>query len=191
MLPLGTQLQMTAKLDDKALLEDLRNGKSSAYQHLYESYFGMVNYFVTHNSGSADEANDIFQEVVIVLFEKLRDPAFTVQYKLKTYLYSVCRNLWLKKLRDTKPSASIEDYENFIEIDEDEDKEQTERQFKIMEKCMELIGDPCKALLTQYYYLKNSMTEIAQNLGYTNADNAKNQKYKCLKRLRKLADENA
>jgi RNA polymerase sigma factor (sigma-70 family) len=182
---------MTTKLDDKTLLEDLRDGKSSAYEHLYASYFGMVKYFVTHNSGTADEANDIFQEVVIVLFEKLLDPAFSIQHKVKTYLYSVSRNLWLKKLRDSKPTATIDDYENFIELEEEEDKHLTERQFNIMEKCMELLGDPCKELLTQYYYLKKNMTEIAQNMGYTNADNAKSQKYKCLKRLRKLADENA
>jgi hypothetical protein len=55
-----------------------------------------------------------------------------------------------------------------------------------MEKSMNNLGEPCKSLLEAYYLQKRNMTEIAGSFGYTNADNAKNQKYKCLVRLKKL-----
>jgi hypothetical protein len=51
---------------------------------------------------------------------------------------------------------------------------------------MQNLGEPCKSLLESYYLQKKSMVAIAEEFGYTNADNAKNQKYKCLMRLKKL-----
>jgi len=55
-----------------------------------------------------------------------------------------------------------------------------------MEKSLKNLGEPCKSLLEAYYHQKKNMVEIAASFGYTNADNAKNQKYKCLMRLKKL-----
>ena len=48
------------------------------------------------------------------------------------------------------------------------------------------IGEPCKSILEAYYIQKLPMQQIASDFGYTNADNAKTQKYKCLVRLKKL-----
>jgi hypothetical protein len=48
------------------------------------------------------------------------------------------------------------------------------------------MGEPCKGILNAFYLENKSMTEIATHFGYTNAENAKTQKYKCLNRIRKL-----
>jgi len=56
----------------------------------------------------------------------------------------------------------------------------------MMENALQKIGEPCKSLLEAFYIEKKSMPEIAGIFGYTNADNAKTQKYKCLIRLKKL-----
>lgn len=178
---------MSTYANDIALLEDLRKGSSSAYSHLYKAYYNMVKFLVLKNSGDDEQANDIFQDTVIALFEKVQDPEFNVKATLKTYVYSIARNLWLKRLRDRKPHSSIDDFEQFIPMEEDEDKTLTERQINVVEHCLEQLGDPCKTLLTKYYYGKKSMDQIATEMEYTNADNAKNQKYRCLKRLKKLA----
>jgi hypothetical protein len=55
-----------------------------------------------------------------------------------------------------------------------------------MENAMSKIGEPCKSLLDAYYMQKKNMQELALEFGYTNADNAKTQKYKCLLRLKKI-----
>jgi DNA-directed RNA polymerase specialized sigma subunit len=55
-----------------------------------------------------------------------------------------------------------------------------------MESALSKLGEPCKSLIEAYYFQKKNMQEIAANFGYTNADNAKTQKYKCLMRLKKL-----
>jgi len=70
--------------------------------------------------------------------------------------------------------------------EEIETHEQRSDQFQAMEKSMMSLGEPCKSLIEAYYLQKRNMTEIAGSFGYTNADNAKNQKYKCLMRLKKL-----
>ena len=77
--------------------------------------------------------------------------------------------------------------EETITVDEDlELHEKHNDDFQLMEAAMSKIGEPCKSLLDAYYIQKKNMQEIAVDFGYTNADNAKTQKYKCLVRLKKL-----
>ncbi len=70
--------------------------------------------------------------------------------------------------------------------DEIDTLEKTNRDFNLMEDALLKVGEPCKSLLEAFYIGKKSMPEIAGSFGYTNADNAKTQKYKCLMRLKKL-----
>lgn len=148
----------------------------------------MIVNLVINNNGSTDDAADIFQEGMIVLFEKAKQPDFELHCQLKTYLYSVCRRLWLKKLQQQKKgSVQIEDIEQAVPVDEDlEIHERNQANFSIMENAMNKIGEPCKSLLEAYYIQKKPMLQIAEEFSYTNADNAKTQKYKCLVRLKKL-----
>jgi len=143
---------------------------------------------VIHNNGTNDDARDIFQEAMIVLYEKSRSGSFELNCQLKTYVYSVCRRLWLKKLgQRQKYIPDMNGIEETVPVDEDVDShEQRNGEFQVMEKALLSLGEPCKSLLEAFYLQKRNMTEIAGSFGYTNADNAKNQKYKCLMRLKKL-----
>ena len=74
-----------------------------------------------------------------------------------------------------------------VSVDEEmEEHEKRDTEFTMMERAMNGLGEPCKSLLEAFYIEKKSMDQIALTFGYTNADNAKNQKYKCLMRLKKL-----
>ena len=76
---------------------------------------------------------------------------------------------------------------NVVAVDEEiKAHEQRNTEFEMMEKAISNLGEPCKSLLEAYYLQKQNMQVIAANFGYTNADNAKNQKYKCLMRLKKI-----
>ena len=80
-----------------------------------------------------------------------------------------------------------EGLEETVSVEEDiEIHEKRNAEFAIMERALGSLGEPCKSLLEAYYLQKKGMTEIASEFGYTNADNAENQKYKCLMRLKKL-----
>jgi len=171
-----------------ALLEGLAKNDRQAAEALYRQHYSMVQSMVIHNNGTTDDARDIFQEAMIVLYEKSRSGSFELNCQLKTYVYSVCRRLWLKKLgQRQKYIPDMNGIEETVPVDEDVDlHEQRNGEFQVMEKALLSLGEPCKSLLEAFYLQKRNMTEIAGSFGYTNADNAKNQKYKCLMRLKKL-----
>jgi DNA-directed RNA polymerase specialized sigma subunit len=77
--------------------------------------------------------------------------------------------------------------DDVVPVEEEvEAAEKRNADYQLMEKAMMNLGEPCKSLLEAFYVQKKNMTEIAGSFGYTNADNAKNQKYKCLMRLKKI-----
>ncbi|MEO7523573.1 MAG: sigma-70 family RNA polymerase sigma factor [Ferruginibacter sp.] len=173
---------------EKSLLEGLAKEDKEAIEKIYKDNYNMVRSLVLNNSGTSDDAADIFQEAMIVLFEKSKSPDFELNCQLKTYIYSVCRRLWLKKLQQMQRFAKqTDDLEQVVPVEEElEIHEKRRIDFSIMENAMTKIGEPCKSLLEAYYIQKKQMQQIATEFGYTNADNAKTQKYKCLVRLKKL-----
>ena len=173
---------------EKILLEGLAKEDKVSIERIYREHFTMVQGLVLNNSGSSDDAADIFQETMIVLFEKARSGKFELQCQLKTYIYAVSRRLWLKKLPQLRRnSIQVENIEDSVTADEDlANHEKKQSDFNIMESALGQIGEPCKSLLEAYYIHRKHMQQIATDFGYTNADNAKTQKYKCLLRLKKL-----
>jgi RNA polymerase sigma factor (sigma-70 family) len=155
---------------------------------IYKENYPIIHALVVGNNGSADDAKDIFQEALIVLFEKASAANFELTSKISTYLYSVARRLWLKKLQQKSGSYKIGEYiEETVAVEDDIEAHQEHNfQMDMMHDALTKIGEPCKSLLEAYYFQKLHMNDIAQQFGYTNADNAKNQKYKCLVRLKKL-----
>jgi RNA polymerase sigma factor (sigma-70 family) len=173
---------------EQDLLKGLAIGDKQTIERIYRDHFNLIQSLIINNNGSADDAKDIFQEAMIVLYEKVRSGHFELNCQLKTYLYSVSKRLWLKKLSannrfvltgaDPEPSFPVEE--------EVEAHEKRDAEFDMMEKAIASLGEPCKSLLEAYYLNKQNMQVIAAAFGYTNADNAKNQKYKCLVRLKKI-----
>ena len=135
---------------------------------------------VITNSGTEQEAKDIYQDAIIVFWQKATSGKLTLTSKISTYIYSICLNLWRKEL-DRKKRFSNEEKDT----PQYSDAEQQER-IKIIRNCINQLGDTCKKVLTYYYYEKMSMTEIATRLGFANTDTAKTKKYKCKKRLDSL-----
>ncbi|MBG9374678.1 sigma-70 family RNA polymerase sigma factor [Panacibacter sp. DH6] len=179
---------MKAEINEQILLRGLVENDSKAIEAIYKDNFNMVQAFILNNNGSYDDARDIFQEAMITLYEKAKSESFVLTCQIKTYVYSVCRRLWLKRLQQMgRYVAAGENLEETVPVEEDlELHEKRNAEFAIMERAMGSLGEPCKGLLNAYYIEKKGMTEIALQFGYTNADNAKNQKYKCLMRLKKL-----
>lgn len=179
---------MKPELFDNNLLKGLAEGDRKTIELIYKHHFNMIQSLVINNSGTPDDAKDVFQEALIVLYEKVRLGTFELNCQLKTYLYSVCKRLWLKRLQqssryfiseiETEPTVSVE-----VDMAEHEKRD---ADYELMNKAIVNLGEPCKSLLEAYYINKLNMQDIATQFGYTNADNAKNQKYKCLMRLKKL-----
>jgi len=173
--------------DSEAILGILNNSESML-KRIYKGYFPMVLQLVLSNNGNEDDAKDIYQEAIIVLYSKVKSGNFELSCKLKTYIYSICRRLWLKRLNQmSRYGGDIRDFQEFIPVEEDlTNHEEKDIQFEKMAGALGLLGEPCKTIIEDFYIYNRSMQEICEKFGYTNADNAKTQKYKCLQRLKKL-----
>ena len=178
---------------DEALIAAIRGGDERALAQLYRLHWPMVSHFVLQNSGSDDDAQDVYQEGMMVFYEKVRDGSLELSCQIKTYLYAVCRRLWLKRLT-SKSRFGVRLQENddlgpLHHTGAEDDllaAEEQDRRFTTMSEALDHLGEPCRSLLEGFYLLEKSMQDLTTEFGYTNADNAKNQKYKCLVRLKKL-----
>ncbi len=178
---------MKAEYHQIILLQGLARQDKKAIETIYKENFSLIQAMVLNNNGSTEDAKDIFQEAMIVLYQKVQSGSFELNCQLKTFVYSICRRLWLKRLMHQNRYSLYENHDEFVLVDEDvEDQERRNTEFTMMEKAMNSLGEPCKSLLEAFYMQKRGMQEIAASFGYTNADNAKTQKYKCLMRLKKL-----
>lgn len=173
---------------DREVVLGILNNSEEALNKLYTGYFPMVLQFILNNNGDEDDAKDVYQEGIIVLYNKIKGGDFELSSKLKTYLYSVCRRIWLKKLtQQNKKTNNIADFEDVLIVEEDvEQHEEKDKQFDKMQSALVLLGEPCKTIIQDFYIHNLSMQDICEKFGYTNTDNAKTQKYKCLQRLKKL-----
>ena len=179
--------------NDDALIAAIRGGDERALAHLYRLHWPMVSHFVLQNSGSEDDAQDVYQEGVMVFYEKVRDGSLELSCLIKTYLYAVCRRLWLKRLT-SKSRFGVrllddEEHAPYLNTGAEDDllaAEEQDRRFATLGEALDRLGEPCRSLVEGFYLLDKSMQELTAAFGYTNADNAKNQKYKCLVRLKKL-----
>lgn len=179
-----TKVQFT----DDQFIDGLRSGNNEVLSALYKKYYTIVLKFIVNNSGTEEAAQDIYQETVIVLYENAQKPAFSLNCQLQTYIYSVAKRLWLKQLKKNgKTFLFKEEEENeVVDVSSDLSEHQIkEQEIEKMNRSLEELGEPCATLIKDFYVHKLGMDEIADKFGYTNADNAKNQKYKCLQRLKK------
>jgi RNA polymerase sigma factor (sigma-70 family) len=174
--------------NEREILKGLAASDRKAVETIYRDNYNMVQALIINNNGSSDDAKDIFQETMIVLYEKVRTGSFELNCQIRTFVYSVSRRLWLKRLQQQNRYGSPGDNMEAVVTVEEElgAHEQRNTEFEMMEQAINHLGEPCKSLLEAYYLQKQSMQTIATSFGYTNADNAKNQKYKCLMRLKKI-----
>ena len=153
------------ELSEEELFERIKGGDEKALEFLYKKYYRMMTKLVITNSGTEDEAKDVFQDALVVFWQKARSGKLVMTAKISTYIYSVCQNLWRKELDRKKM-----------------DMDSPERE-KIIAACLNQIGETCKKVLMYYYFEEMSMQEIADKLGFLNTDTAKTKKYKCKQKL--------
>jgi RNA polymerase sigma factor (sigma-70 family) len=171
---------------DSEYLDGLRSNSQLALASLYKKHFGVILKYILNNSGTEDEAQDIYQETIIVLYQNVQKPGFTLNCALQTYIYSISKRLWLKQLNKNSSVYKLGDNEEIADVSSDiAEYEEKEIQISRMNDSLEQLGEPCRTLIQDFYVKHLSMEEIAEKFGYTNADNAKNQKYKCLQRLKR------
>ena len=175
-------------MEDFELIQRLKKD----IKYLDEIYSNHKNYtinFMKRMCSDFEILNDVYQDSIILLYEKSLDPSFTLTCSIQTYLNSVCRNQLLRLHAKKSNSLNISDeFEATITdcIEPINIKENKLTSIEISLLKMKETNSKCYEILKRYFYLNQSMDEIAVEMNYTNGDNVKNQKSRCQKKLKKL-----
>lgn len=177
------------EIDLSVMNELSQKDLSEKIKSLYKSAFYDVRYFILKNSGSADDARDIFQEAILIYLKNSQQAEFNLTSTEKNYVMGISRNIWYKHLRDKKTvTINDDDWVNRIEEkSEFENTELIEKDFlmdMITNKLNE-ISKECKDIIFHAFYQKKSSVEIAHLTGYSEQF-IKVKKHRCLQGLKKL-----
>ena len=181
---------MQSEQDILALISE---GDHSATLRVYKQHAPTIIHWIGNLGGSNTDAEDVFQEAMMILFEHAQRPEFRLTCRIGTYLFAISKHIWYKRLNraNRMPTTSYDGYDedadtNAAYEDDIATHEERELHYEQLTMAMEKIGEPCRGLLKAFYNDGKSMVEIAKAFNYTNPDNAKTQKYKCLTRLKKI-----
>jgi RNA polymerase sigma factor (sigma-70 family) len=172
------------------VLEDLKGENNGAFGKLYKKYFYAVNRFVTNNNGNINDAEDTFQDTMIVLLEKLRHDNFELTASLKTYIMAISKNIWLKKLRKNYTEIDFTEQNSnafFEEIDTAIEGEKN--YFDKLQNYIHKITKHCQGLIHDMFFKEKSIEQIQKEYGYSSVHNAQNQKHKCVEQIRKVKEQ--
>jgi len=171
---------------DDILLEQLKTEDSASFQLLYKFYFPSVASYIMQNMGNKEDAEDIFQEAILVLLQKVRQPDFVLTSALKTYLYAIAKNLWLKRLRKNKlilvgePGHNVVESETFsVEINPEKTKEE-----KVTHWLTKITAN-CQRILKAIFYYHEPIASVMKIMRWKNRHTAANQQYKCIQQVRR------
>lgn len=171
---------------DKEFLAGIASGSTVIIDQVYELYFKSIAQYVLKNSGTMEDAKDIFQDAMMIIYEKLKQPDFELRYALHTYLFTICRNTWLKKLR--KKSDKEVTFPEHLELINEETFEEEilwrEKELLYREK-FKMLGEECQKVL-QLFLKGSSMKQIAKNANLASEGYAKKRKYQCKNKLLKF-----
>ncbi|MBL7732129.1 MAG: sigma-70 family RNA polymerase sigma factor [Chitinophagaceae bacterium] len=184
-------MEVIRNFPDAELVNNLRSGQQmeESIRAIYKGHFDSLSWYVLNNSGSRQDAEDVFQEVVVSFIDLVQKDKFRGESSVKTFLYSLNRHTWLNELkRRGRASLREEKYERAQDREAPDTSElvaDRESRAEVLRLVGEL-GDTCQKILVLFYYDNLSMKEILERTDYENEQVVRNKKYKCLKQLEQL-----
>lgn len=172
---------------DKLALPDTAE-HDRVFMEWYRFYAPAIRKFILKNGGSPADAEDIFQDALLVLYHKAREGRLVLSCSLFTFIYSISRNLWLKRLRQKGRETNLSDDFSHIPVDASQLAQlEANEELRLLSSLLDKLGESCRKVLMRYYFDRMSMKEIALDMGLSGEQVAKNKKSLCLKQLKELA----
>jgi len=164
------------------IIEGIRRKDKDVLKYVYRQYFPMVRYFIIRNQGSEEDAQDIFQEAVVAVYERVRKKTLALDCAFKTYFYSVVRHMWLQYLERNKIHYEFSDMDEFLMLEDQELYDDFQVKKAIFQKRFLDLTELCRKILLMVVE-GTSYEEIALTLGYKGRQYAIKRKYECMKSL--------
>ncbi|HEX8532381.1 MAG TPA: RNA polymerase sigma factor [Cytophagales bacterium] len=181
---------------DGELIEAIsrRESLERPVRYLYELHFDNLTHFIKKNKGSQQDAEDLFQELILVFIDLVQTGKFRGQSSIKTFLYAIARNLWLNELKK-RERVFLRDTEYYKISPQEEEaiqaglvKNESKKQVLSL---LDGLGETCRKILVHYYYDDLSMKEIFERMDYESEQVVRNKKYKCMKQLTQMLENNS
>jgi len=182
--------RQNVELTEEALLALIREGDDIAFRYLYKRTFPHVRQFVVNNNGKEADAEDVFQDGILALWNNIQKGSFILhdEVKISSYLSKICRYRWLERVKSAGHKRSVALPEHVERADESSNALGSlisSEEIVDLENKFRQLGDKCQEILKLYYYEKKSMAEIATILDMQ-PNSVKNEKYRCMEKLKKL-----
>lgn len=182
-------------LSDEELFAGLLTAEPQVFDHLYETTYPMVRRTLTERSCPPQEAEDLFQEALVALWQNARDGKYVLRpgTRLSTYLTHLCVNRWIDRTRKvafrrTESHEVVPERGDANVTDEDPEYVLRELRHARLDEAFAQLGAACQELLKRFYFERLSLEEIAEERGVSTAS-AKTIKYRCMQRLRRLCED--
>jgi RNA polymerase sigma factor (sigma-70 family) len=167
-------------MKDQKIIELIKSNQHDKTLATLYNYLPVVKKMILANGGKAEDAEDIYQEALIVFYRKAKSAEFILSSTVSTYLYSICRFMWMEQIKKNKKQDFVDIEKEVIDENEFSAHVEEEEQFKLAEKVISELGERCRDLLIMFYVHSKRLKDIALEMGYNSENTTKNQKYKCL-----------
>ena len=186
------------RLSDEEIITGLRKRDNRVLQYIYKNTFNPVKQLILSNTGSESDAEDIFQEALIIIFKKLKEEqSFELTSAFSTYIYSISRLLWLKQLRNIKKieiDPLSRDHEERIEFEPPSPVEDKDLRMAIYQRTLLRIPEDCQKIL-RLTAQDITSKEIARQLGFRSEGYVRKRRHFCkdylITRIKEDADYQA
>ena len=177
------------KTTDKEILLSLQTGKNeNILKHLYEIIFPKIRKYIRSNSGSADDAIDIFQDAIVILCKQVKTGKYDTKYDVSGFLFTVSKNLWINKVKKQSRMVSLEKQEETIHQYDFTADIITNEKSRTLKEMIRKLGEKCFELLHLAVYQQLDSDEICKIMGFATINAVKTQKYKCKQKLLELIE---
>ena len=171
--------------NDEILIEGIIKQNEKVIAEVYKEFFPSVRQFIYRNHGNSEDARDIFNDAIVVVVLKGRENKLALKCSLKTYIYAISRNLWLKKLKSEKLEMiryeEIEDSMMGAEIMEEEEFDEVRAKL-LYQKHLMRMSTTCQQLI-EHFLEGKTYKEIVEEMDLDNESYARKRKYRCIKIL--------
>lgn len=171
---------------DLVLLNGLRYGEPDAIKALYKDYFRSIVSYLKSKGASEEDAKDVFQETVMVVYRLVQNEGFELRSKLASFLIGISRNIWFKMIRKQANHLDVDDPNTTNQIvDSDEDIVEAIRGRavdQLFRKKLNALDEQCRQIL-ELFFDGIKMTKIVEALGLSSVAFAKKKKFQCKERL--------
>ena len=177
---------MSARIDINQTVREIEQGNQLAFTKIYELYKDeFVGLMRNKYRIATDVIYDVYQDACAALYDNIVSHRYNQNNNasLKTYLFRIGHNKLVDYIRRNKENFQFIDQLNYDDSDASTFAYEQSERFAIVNKAVEELIEPCKSILTLYYWERKSMKEIAEMKGFSGPDSAKTQKSKCMSKL--------